>query len=76
MTAETSDQPVWTRKHLLALSDLSRDEILHVLNTADGFQEVSTRSVKKVPALRGRVVDPVSGVRPDHCPRRLNRKRI
>jgi aspartate carbamoyltransferase catalytic subunit len=56
MTAQTSDQPVWTRKHLLALSDLSRDEILHVLNTADGFQEVSTRSVKKVPALRGRVV--------------------
>ena len=56
MIAATSDQPAWTRKHLLGLADLSRDEILHVLDTAAGFAEVSTRSVKKVPALRGRVV--------------------
>ncbi len=46
----------WTRRHLLGLEDLSREEILHVLDTAQGFQEVSTRSIKKVPALRGRVV--------------------
>lgn len=50
------EKPVWTHKNLLALSDLSRDEILHVLDTADSFKEVSTRSVKKVPALRGHVV--------------------
>jgi aspartate carbamoyltransferase catalytic subunit len=56
MTAKTRAKPVWTRKHLLAISDLTREEILHVLDTAAGFQEVSTRSVKKVPALRGRVV--------------------
>jgi aspartate carbamoyltransferase catalytic subunit len=56
MTAETSDQPVWTRKHLLNLAELSREEIVHVLDTAESFKEVSTRSVKKVPALRGRVV--------------------
>jgi aspartate carbamoyltransferase catalytic subunit len=56
MTAATTDRPVWTRKHLLALAELSREEILHVLDTAEGFKEVSTRSVKKVPALRGRVV--------------------
>lgn len=55
-TATTTEQPVWTRKHLLDLADLSSDEILHILDTAKGFQEVSTRSVKKVPALRGRVV--------------------
>jgi aspartate carbamoyltransferase catalytic subunit len=46
----------WTRKHLLGLQELSADEIRFVLETADGFKEVSRRSVKKVPALRGRVV--------------------
>jgi aspartate carbamoyltransferase catalytic subunit len=56
MTAAESEKPVWTRKHLLALGELSREEIVHVLDTAEGFKEVSTRSVKKVPALRGRVV--------------------
>jgi aspartate carbamoyltransferase catalytic subunit len=46
----------WTRKHLLGLEELSADEIRFILDAADGFKEVSTRSVKKVPALRGRVV--------------------
>ncbi|HEY1684122.1 MAG TPA: aspartate carbamoyltransferase catalytic subunit [Tepidisphaeraceae bacterium] len=46
----------WNRKHLLSLQELSADEIRHVLDTAAGFKEVSNRSVKKVPALRGRVV--------------------
>jgi aspartate carbamoyltransferase catalytic subunit len=52
-----SEQPIrWSRKHLLGLEELSADEIRFVLDTADSFKEVSTRSVKKVPALRGRVV--------------------
>jgi hypothetical protein len=46
----------WTRKHLLGLDELSREEILFILQTAEGFKEVSRRSVKKVPALRGRVI--------------------
>jgi aspartate carbamoyltransferase catalytic subunit len=46
----------WSRKHLLGLEELSADEIRFVLDTADSFKEVSTRSIKKVPALRGRVV--------------------
>ena len=46
----------WTRKHLLSLEELSADEIRFILDTADSFKEVSTRSVKKVPALRGRVM--------------------
>src|SRR5438046_6731562 len=46
----------WTRKHLLGLEALSADELRFVLDTADSFKEVSTRSIKKVPALRGRVV--------------------
>src|SRR5882672_3818275 len=46
----------WTRKHLLTLEALSPEELRFVLDTADSFKEVSTRSIKKVPALRGRVV--------------------
>ncbi len=51
-----SDIARWTRPHLLSLAELSADEIQFILETADGFSEVSTRSVKKVPALRGQVV--------------------
>jgi aspartate carbamoyltransferase catalytic subunit len=55
-SAGQSSDFVWTRPHLLGLEELSRDEILHIFQTAESFQEVSTRSIKKVPALRGRVV--------------------
>ena len=50
---ESATTARWTRKHLLGLEDLTADEIGFVLDTADSFKEVSTRSVKKVPALRG-----------------------
>jgi len=46
----------WTKKHLLALEDLSAEEIFTVLNTARSFKEVSSRDVKKVPALRGKTI--------------------
>ena len=44
------------RKHLLGIEDLSRDEILEILDTADSLQEVSTRPIKKVPTLRGKTI--------------------
>ena len=47
---------IWTRRHLLGLDDLTSQEILHILDTAESLREVSTRSIKKVPALRGKVV--------------------
>ncbi len=47
---------VWTRKDLVGLDDLSGQEIMSILDTAETFREVSTRSIKKVPALRGKVV--------------------
>src|ERR671916_1318684 len=53
---EAAATTAWTRKHLLGLEELSADEIRFLLDTALSFKEVSTRSVKKVPALRGRVV--------------------
>src|SRR6185295_13654832 len=46
----------WTRKHLLDLEELSAGEIVEILDTAASFKEVSGRSVKKVPALRGKTV--------------------
>lgn len=46
----------WTRKHLLGLRQLERIEIEHILETAKSFRDVSLRSVKKVPALRGKTV--------------------
>src|SRR4051794_5809386 len=56
MTETAAPQQRWTRKHLLGLHDLSADEIRFILDTGGSFKEVSTRSIKKVPALRGRVV--------------------
>src|SRR5215213_8718769 len=50
------NETIWQRPHLLGLEELSADEIRFVLDTAHSFKEVSTRSIKKVPALRGRVV--------------------
>jgi aspartate carbamoyltransferase catalytic subunit len=47
---------IWQHRNLLSLAELSPEEIVHVLDTAQAFENVSTRSVKKVPALRGRVV--------------------
>ena len=44
------------RKDLLGIQDLNCDEILEILDTAESFQEVSTRPIKKVPTLRGKTV--------------------
>lgn len=46
----------WNRKDLLGLQDLTREEIEYILDTALSFKEVSTRAVKKVPALRGKTI--------------------
>ncbi len=46
----------WTRKDLLGLEELSREELELILSTAESFKEVSSREIKKVPALRGKTV--------------------
>jgi aspartate carbamoyltransferase catalytic subunit len=46
----------WHKKDLVGLEDLSNDEIELILSTAESFKEVSTREIKKVPALRGKTV--------------------
>ena len=47
---------IWNRKHLLDLQSLSAEEIIHLLDTAREFKAVGQRSIKKVPALRGKTV--------------------
>jgi aspartate carbamoyltransferase catalytic subunit len=43
-------------KHLLSIRDLSADDVVRILDTAESFREVGSRVIKKVPALRGRTV--------------------
>jgi aspartate carbamoyltransferase catalytic subunit len=46
----------WKHKDLLDVSQLSADEVLHILATAAYFREINSRPVKKVPTLKGRSV--------------------
>ncbi|MGZ8427875.1 MAG: aspartate carbamoyltransferase catalytic subunit [Candidatus Deferrimicrobiaceae bacterium] len=46
----------WRRKHVLGLADFSTEEIEFVVDTARSMEEVLTRDIKKVPALRGKTV--------------------
>ena len=44
------------KKDLLSISDLTRDEIYLVLDTAEAMREIGQRPIKKVPTLRGKTV--------------------
>ncbi|MCK4419699.1 aspartate carbamoyltransferase catalytic subunit [Candidatus Aerophobetes bacterium] len=44
------------RKDLLGIEDLSKEEILFILETTKSFREILERPIKKVPTLRGRTV--------------------
>jgi aspartate carbamoyltransferase catalytic subunit len=46
----------WRRRHVLGLSDFRTEEIEFVIDTARSMEEVLTRDIKKVPALRGKTV--------------------
>ncbi|HBG93169.1 MAG: aspartate carbamoyltransferase [Nitrospirae bacterium GWF2_44_13] len=41
-------------KDLLGIKELTKDEIILILDTASGFKDVLKRDIKKVPALRGK----------------------
>ena len=43
-------------KDLVGLHDLSAEQLVHILDTAEPFKEVSERRIKKVPALRGKTI--------------------
>jgi aspartate carbamoyltransferase catalytic subunit len=40
--------------HLLSVKDLSREEILEVLDTARELSRITDGAIKKLPTLRGR----------------------
>ena len=46
----------WTRKDLLTMRELDAGEIVLLVDTAASLQEIATREIKKVPALRGKTV--------------------
>lgn len=46
----------WQKKDLLSLRELKKEEIEFLLKTAASFKEVTTREIKKVPALRGKTI--------------------
>ncbi len=52
MTAEYD----FPHRHILGMEQFSREDIAHILATAESFKEISTRSIKKVPVLRGRTI--------------------
>ena len=54
--AKVAQKIIWTRKDLLGLQELSREEIELILATAESFKEVISREIKKVPTLRGKTV--------------------
>ena len=43
-------------RHLIAAADLSRDDALLILDTAEELARISDRPIKKLPTLRGRTV--------------------
>jgi aspartate carbamoyltransferase catalytic subunit len=46
----------WTRRHLLGIEPLSKEEILHLLDTARAFKETLDRPNRKLPSLRGKTL--------------------
>lgn len=47
---------IFPHHHILGMEQFSRQDIAHILATAESFKEISSRSIKKVPVLRGRTV--------------------
>jgi aspartate carbamoyltransferase catalytic subunit len=44
------------RRDLLGIRNLSAEEIIGILNTAENFREINQREIKKVPTLRGKTI--------------------
>ncbi len=55
-TAGTAAATALKSRHLLGIADLDPGEIQLILDTGLAMKEIATRSVKKVPTLRGRTV--------------------
>ncbi len=52
----TDNRYLWNHKDLLDVSQLSKEDVHHLLNLAQSFQEINNRPVKKVPTLKGKTI--------------------
>ena len=43
-------------RHIIDMNDLTTDDVMMILDTAESFKEVNERRIKKLPTLRGRTV--------------------
>jgi aspartate carbamoyltransferase catalytic subunit len=43
-------------KHIIALRDLSKEDIELLISTAENMREINSRDIKKVPTLRGKTI--------------------
>jgi aspartate carbamoyltransferase catalytic subunit len=43
-------------RHLISAADLSRDDALLILDTAEELAQMADRPIRKLPTLRGRTV--------------------
>ena len=43
-------------KHIMTMSDMTTDDVVQILDTAESFKEVNERRIKKLPTLRGRTI--------------------
>src|SRR5512138_1922383 len=43
-------------KHIIALRDLSKEDMELLLTTAENMREINSRDIKKVPTLRGKTI--------------------
>ncbi len=44
------------RKHLITLDDLSKEQIISILEQGKAFKEILSRPIKKIPTLRGKTI--------------------
>lgn len=45
-----------SQPHIISINDLTKKDVLTILQTAESFKEISERPIKKVPTLRGKTV--------------------
>ncbi len=43
-------------KHILGIKELTAEELIFILDTAESFKEINSREIKKVPTLRGKTI--------------------
>lgn len=56
LRGNVKDTYQFLHKHILGIEQLSVSDISHILDTALSFKEISNRSVKKVPTLKGKTI--------------------